>query len=77
MNTTVLALVAAASLVATYFFCLRPMWRGRCGVSGRAGSSDEDLRGQIAELQEEIRTLRAQDALADQDPPPVRRRQDG
>jgi hypothetical protein len=58
-----LAAVAVTSLAATWFFCLRPMWKGRCGMSGHAGSSDEKLSRQIAELQEEIRMLRAQDAL--------------
>lgn len=68
MDTVVLGLVAAASLAATWFFCLRPMRRGRCGLSGPAGD-------QIAELAEEIRVLRAQDVLAEDRP--VHRRRDG
>lgn len=75
METLVLALVAAASLAATWFLCLRPMRQGRCAMTGNGG--DRDLRRQIADLQEEIRMLRAQDVLADSEPPAVRRRQDG
>jgi hypothetical protein len=60
-----LAAVAVTSLAATWFFCLRPMWKGRCAMSGHAGSSDEKLSRDIAELQEEIRMLRAQDALGE------------
>ncbi|MDQ3028779.1 MAG: hypothetical protein M3R09_01830 [Actinomycetota bacterium] len=75
MDTVVLALVAAASLAVTWFFCLRPMRRGRCAMTGN--SVDQELRRQIAELQEEICMLRAQDVLAERQPPPVRRRLDG
>ena len=62
MDTVFLALVAAAALAATWFFCLRPMRRGRCAMTGRA-AGDPELSRQIAELQEEIRMLRAQDAI--------------
>ncbi|MGH3980431.1 MAG: hypothetical protein ACRDRZ_15735 [Pseudonocardiaceae bacterium] len=75
MDTLVLALVAAASLTATWFFCLRPMRRGRCVMS--RNRDDHHLSREIAELREEIRVLRAQEVLADRQPPPVRRRLDG
>ena len=68
MDAAVLALIAVASLAATYFFCLRPMRQGRCGMGESAGDRDGDLKRQIAELQEEIRVLRAQDALAEDRP---------
>jgi hypothetical protein len=75
MDTVFLALVAAAALAATWFFCLRPMRRGRCAMTRRAG--DPELSRQIAELQEEIRMLRAQDAIATTQAPPVMRPLDG
>lgn len=75
MDTVFLAMVAAAALAATWFFCLRPMRRGRCAMTGRAG--DPELSRQIAELQEEIRMLRAQDAIATTQAPPVMRPLDG
>ena len=76
MDTVFLALVAAAALAATWFFCLRPMRRGRCAMTGRA-AGDPELSRQIAELQEEIRMLRAQDAIATTQAPPVMRPLDG
>lgn len=75
MDTVLLVVVAAASLVAIWFFCLRPMRQGRCGMSGGAGNGDAQLQRQIAELQEEIRMLRAQDALAEDRP--AKRDRDG
>lgn len=75
MDTVLLAAIAAAVLAATWFFCLRPMWKGRCPMSGGAGNSDTELRRQITELSEEIRMLRAQDALAEDRP--GRRDRDG
>lgn len=68
MDPVVLALIAAASLAATWFFCLRPMRRGRCAMGESAGDRDGDLKRQIAELTEEIRVLRAQDVLAEDRP---------
>ncbi|MPZ66004.1 MAG: hypothetical protein GEU83_10970 [Pseudonocardiaceae bacterium] len=75
MDTVLLAGVAAAALAATWFFCLRPMWQGRCSMGGGAGQEDAELQRQIAELSEEIRMLRAQDALAEDRP--VKRDGDG
>lgn len=75
METVLLAAIAAAVLAATWFFCWRPMWKGRCPTSGGAGNSDAELRRQITELSEEIRMLRAQDTLAEDRP--VKRDRDG
>lgn len=75
MDTLLLAAVAAASLAATWFFCMRPMRQGRCPMSGGAGNGDPELRRQIAELQDEIHVRRAQDTLAEEGP--ARRDRDG
>lgn len=66
MDTVLLAAIAAASLAATWLCCVRPMRRGRCSMSGGAGNGDPGLRRQIAELQDEIHVLRAQDVLAEE-----------
>lgn len=70
METLLLAAVAVAvaSLAATWFFCMRPMRRGRCPGSGGAGNGDPELRRQIGELTDEIRVLRAQDVLTEDRP---------
>lgn len=61
MPTWMAALIAIAAIAATYFFCIRPMRRGECGT---AIGGNEDERGrEIAELREELRILRAEDAL--------------
>jgi hypothetical protein len=62
MSTWVAALIALASVTVVYFFCIRPMRSGRCGMS-RASRDDVELDRQIADLREELRVLRAQDAL--------------
>ncbi|WP_102143061.1 hypothetical protein [Mycobacterium hubeiense] len=73
MSTWAAALVAAAAIGFTYFFCVRPMMRGRghCGMSG--GASREQQRGvtkrEIADLREDLRILRAQEQLRRQAPP--------
>ncbi|WP_102143052.1 hypothetical protein [Mycobacterium hubeiense] len=72
MNTWLAAAVAAAAISLTYFFCVRPTLRGRggCAMTERAGErSDRDR--EIAELREELRVLRAQDALDRHSPPPA------
>jgi hypothetical protein len=61
MSTLVAALTAIAAITAVYFFCLRPMRRARCGIVGP--QRDAELDRQIADLREELRTLRAQDSL--------------
>jgi len=55
VNTWPAALVAAAAIVLTYLFCVRPMSRGR--VRRPESGSEEQT---IAELREELRVLRAQ-----------------
>jgi hypothetical protein len=71
MSTWVAALVAAAAITLTYFFCVRPMMRDRggcampgCGPGRPQGVGDSE----VAQLREEIRVLRAHDRL-DQRPP--------
>lgn len=58
------ALIAVAAVAATYLFCVRPMLRGRghCATTG-SPVQDTELDRQVAELREELRALRAQDAL--------------
>jgi hypothetical protein len=71
MSTWLAAAVAAAAISLTYFFCVRPMLRGRgCAMTDRAGDRSARDR-EIAELREELRVLRAQDALDRQLPPPA------
>ncbi|QJY47849.1 hypothetical protein [Pseudonocardia broussonetiae] len=62
MSTWIAAFVAVAAIAATYFFCVRPALRRRCAASGTTGADPVTDR-QIAELREELRMLRAQDAL--------------
>lgn len=64
MSTWIAAFVAVAAIAATYFLCVRPALRGRCAMSGATGADPVTDR-QIAELREELRMLRAQDALDD------------
>jgi len=72
MSTWIAAAIAVAAIVATYFSCVRPMRRGRCASSGTLGqntgaqnaeTSNPEFDRQVAELREELRMLRAQDAL--------------
>jgi hypothetical protein len=52
------------ALVASYFFCVRPMLRGRGHrATTESPTQDTELNPQVAELREELRALRAQDAL--------------
>jgi hypothetical protein len=64
MATWLAALIAVAAITATYFFCVRPMLRGR-GHRATTGNSaqDTEVDRQVAELREELRAIRAQDAL--------------
>ena len=72
MSTWIAAAIAVAAVAATYFSCVRPMLRGRCASSGTLGQnaeaqnaeiSNQETDRQVAELREELRMLRAQDAL--------------
>lgn len=62
MSVWIAALVALLAITSTYFFCVRPGMRGRCGMSGGT-SQQADADRQVAELREELRVLRAQDSL--------------
>lgn len=62
MSIWIAAFVAVAAIAATYFFCVRPGLRGSCGP-GRSSGPGSDADRQLAELREELRVLRAQDAL--------------
>ncbi|MGH3678262.1 MAG: hypothetical protein ACRDU5_21510 [Mycobacterium sp.] len=62
MSTAFALLVAAAAITVTYLMCVRPMLRGR----GHCAGSDTQPGGldrEIADLQEQVRVLRAQDQI--------------
>lgn len=63
-STWIAAFVAVAAIAATYYLCVRPALRGRCAMTGTTGT-DLTTDRQIAELREELRMMRAQDALDD------------
>ncbi|SFB62580.1 hypothetical protein SAMN05216266_13115 [Amycolatopsis marina] len=62
MPTWFSAFVAVAAITAVYFFCIRPMRKGNCAMMP-GSKQDTDLDRQIADLQEELRVLRAEDSL--------------
>lgn len=64
MSVWIAGLIALGAITATYFSCVRPHLRNRggCGIAGGA-QGDAELDRQVAELREELRVLRAQDAL--------------
>ncbi|WP_219418107.1 hypothetical protein [Pseudonocardia nigra] len=62
MPTWLAAVVAGAAITAVYLFCMRPMRRGNCAMTG-GSRQDPELARQIADLREELRVLRAEDAL--------------
>lgn len=65
MSVWLAGLIALAAITVTYFSCVRPHLRGNagCATPGGGAQSDADLDRQVAELREELRVLRAQDAL--------------
>lgn len=63
MSTWLAFLIAAAAITATYFFCIRPMRRGQCGMAMGDDQRDEKRTREIADLREELRILRAEDSL--------------
>lgn len=73
MPTWLAALVAVTAIGATYFFCMRSMLRG---TSGRGGccQSDAEQDREIGELREELRILRAEDAMDPESAPETGRR---
>ena len=57
--------VLLASLALTYFVCIRPMRKGRCGMvpkaqAGEQARSTVDDEGEIARLRAEVTALRAE-----------------
>ena len=66
MSTWVAALIAVAAVAVTYFSCVRPMLRGRghCGMSSGKPDQNAELEREIADLREELRLLRADDAAS-------------
>jgi len=68
MSTWIAAAIAVAAIAATYVFCVRPAMRGRCAMSAMSAmspssSQDSEADRELAQLREELRMLRAQDAL--------------
>ena len=68
MSTWVAALIAAAAITVTYLMCIRPMMRGGsgcampgCGTS--TASEEKETALELAALQDEVRILRAHEAL--------------
>lgn len=54
-----------ASLVLTYFFCIRPMSKGHCAMTPKVQSQEQspgsvDREGEIARLRAEVDLLRAE-----------------
>ena len=57
--------VLLASLALTYFFCIRPMRKGRCGMvpeaqAGEQARSTVGDEGEIARLRAEVAALRSE-----------------
>ena len=57
--------ILAASLSATYFFCLRPMRRGHCAMAPRtrtagAGAAPSAYTAELAQLREQVEALKTQ-----------------
>ena len=65
MSVWIAGLIALGAITATYFSCVRPHLRNRggCGMASSRAQGDAELDRQVAELREELRMLRAQDAL--------------
>ena len=47
------ASVAAAAVTLTYVFCVRPMWRGHCGM-GSSARQRRDLDRELAQVRAEL-----------------------
>lgn len=60
MNQVLFAfIVMLLAFGATYFFCVRPMRKGKC-VMGGTGTASKDAEGEAGRLKSEIAALRAQ-----------------
>ncbi len=66
---TVPALIAAATIALTWFFCLRPMHRGICAMPSRCATpqADADARAEIQTLTRELAEHRAKLGLPPSD----------
>ena len=75
MSVWIAGFFAVAAITATYFSCVRPHLRNRggCGMAGGA-RNDAEVDRQVAELREELRVLRAQDALDNGQVPSIKLR---
>ncbi|MGK7223456.1 hypothetical protein ACSNO4_11755 [Kocuria flava] len=59
ISTGIAAAILAASVIFTYFFCLRPMKRGQCAMTSCMPTSKPMSReAEIAQLRQEIQDLR-------------------
>jgi len=58
MELLVPALVAAAAIGFTYFFCIRPMREGHCGMGGRSQSAPKADAEELQRLRDEVAALR-------------------
>jgi len=59
------ALVLLASLALTYFFCIRPMAKGRCAMAPKVQAEEQARQsmgseGEIARLRAEVAALRGE-----------------
>ena len=65
--------VLLASLALTYFFCIRPMHKGRCGMVPKAQAEQARStvydESEIARLRVEVATLRAKTFTRNSDSP--------
>ena len=65
--------VLLASLALTYFFCIRPMRKGRCAMAPKAQAEEArstvDDEGEIARLRVEVAALRAETLTRNSDSP--------
>lgn len=58
MELLVPALVAGAAIGFTYFFCIRPMREGHCGMGGRSQSGASADAEELQLLRDEVAALR-------------------
>lgn len=73
MELLIPALVAGAAIGFTYFFCIRPMRDGHCGMGGRSQSVSSADAEELQLLRDEVAALRRETS----DPPARDARQSG